>query len=64
MGGGKFRRRQRQEPGLNAIPTNVTSAYHTAAATPDLADVAGFHVKPVDPDELLGTVRLFCGPAA
>jgi CheY-like chemotaxis protein len=64
MDGWQFRAAQRADPALNAIPTAVTSAYHTAAATPDLADVAGFYIKPVDPDELLETIRLFCGPAA
>jgi CheY-like chemotaxis protein len=61
MDGWQFRAAQRADPALNAIPTVVTSAYHDAEGSPALEGVAGFHVKPVDPDELLETIRFFCG---
>ena len=62
MDGWEFRRRQRQDPDLAAVPTVVCSAY-SVDGTGALAGVARIYRKPVDPDELLETVRLYCCPA-
>jgi CheY-like chemotaxis protein len=63
MDGLEFRRLQRQDPDLAAVPTVVCSVYNVDEEGA-LEGVAGFHVKPVDPAELLETVRLYCVPAA
>jgi len=63
MDGWEFRRRQRQDPDLAAIPVVVCSAYSVEGAGA-LEGVARVHRKPVEPDELLETVRLYCGLAA
>jgi CheY-like chemotaxis protein len=60
MDGWEFRRRQRQDPDLAAIPTVVCSA-HSVEGEEALEGVARVYRKPVDPDELLETVRLYCG---
>jgi len=60
MDGWEFRRRQRQDRDLAAVPTVVCSAYSVDGAG-ELEGVARVYRKPVDPDELLETVRLYCG---
>jgi CheY-like chemotaxis protein len=60
MDGWEFRRRQRQDRDLAAVPTVVCSAYSVDGAGA-LEGVARVYRKPVDPDELLETVRLYCG---
>ena len=53
LGGWRFRREQRRDPGLAAIPVVVVSALESAAC-PD----ADAHVrKPFDPQQLLEAIR-------
>jgi CheY-like chemotaxis protein len=63
MDGWEFRRRQCQDPDLAAIPVVICSAYSVDGAGA-LEGVARVYRKPVDPDVLLETVRLYCVPAA
>jgi CheY-like chemotaxis protein len=59
MNGWEFRRRQCQDPGLAVVPTAVYSSYDPGGAAV-MGGVVRVHRKPVEPDELLETVRLFC----
>jgi CheY-like chemotaxis protein len=63
MDGLEFRRRQRQDRDLAAVPTVVCSA-HSVEGEEALEGVARVYCKPVDPAKLLETVRLYCRPAA
>jgi CheY-like chemotaxis protein len=60
MDGTQFRRVQRQDPRLAAIPVVVCSARADLEDHPDLRDAAAFHAKPAHPDRLLDSIRSLC----
>ena len=62
MDGAEFRREQRQDPALKAIPVILLSAADQVQAETAALGAQGFVHKPVEPVSLLATVRGFACP--
>lgn len=60
MDGWEFRRRQRQDPALAAIPLVVISGGERPPHSPGFVDAASYLLKPIDFDVLLSTVARLC----
>ena len=60
MDGWEFRRRQRQDGALAAIPVVVISGGETPSHSPGFVDAASYLLKPIDFDVLLATVARHC----
>jgi len=60
MDGWEFRRRQRQDSALAAIPVVVISGGETLPHSPSFVDAASYLLKPIDFDVLLATVARHC----
>jgi CheY-like chemotaxis protein len=66
MDGWEFRRRQREDPAIAAIPIVVISGGETSPHSPGFVDAASYLLKPIDFDVLLSTIARLCrrhGPA-
>lgn len=60
MDGAEFRRHQRADPDLSAIPVVVLTAHANGSAAAAEMDAQGYLRKPVELDNLIGTVCRFC----
>ena len=60
MNGWEFRRHQKQNPALAAIPVIVCSGVEDVPAEAALVGAAGHLQKPIVPEELVETVSHFC----
>jgi len=60
MDGWEFRRRQRQDGALAAIPVVVLSGGETPPHSSGFVDAASYLLKPIDFDVLLATVARHC----
>jgi CheY-like chemotaxis protein len=60
MDGWEFRRQQRQDPALAAIPLVVVSGGETAPPSAGFVDAASYLLKPIDFDVLLSTIDRLC----
>ena len=60
MDGWEFRRRQRQDSALAAIPVVVISGGETLPRSPGFVDAASYLLKPIDFDVLLATLARHC----
>ena len=60
MDGWEFRRRQRQDSALAAIPVVVISGGETPPRSSGFVDAASYLLKPIDFDVLLATVARHC----
>ena len=60
MDGWEFRREQRQDPTLAAIPVVVLSADGSAGQKAEVLEADGYLQKPVELDTLLDTVQRYC----
>jgi CheY-like chemotaxis protein len=60
MNGWDFRRKQREVPALENIPVILMSAGAHLAAASDGLDAVDSVTKPVDPDDLIATVKRHC----
>ena len=63
MTGAEFRKRQLADPTLARVPTLVLSAMAASFQKTEVADAAGYLVKPLEPEEFTRTVRQFCEPS-
>ena len=59
MNGWEFRREQRRDPALAAIPVVICSSTDNIRAEANLIGADGFLEKPVEPDELAAALRPF-----
>jgi CheY-like chemotaxis protein len=60
MNGWQFREAQRRHPDFSSVPVVVVTAAGPRAEIPSIA-ADGWLSKPVDLDQLLDTIRRFCG---
>jgi CheY-like chemotaxis protein len=63
MSGWRFREEQRRDPALSAIPVVVFSGGDDLDSAAAALGAAASFAKPIDPEELLATVRTLAGPA-
>ena len=64
MSGADFRAAQRADPILSSVPVVVLSADARMAEKARLLDAVGAIRKPIDVDDLLGTIKRLLEPAA
>ena len=60
MDGWQFRAAQRSDPSVKDIPVVILTAHADADTAAEQMDAAGFLMKPVALDLLLGIVERFC----
>jgi CheY-like chemotaxis protein len=60
MDGWEFRRRQREDPAIAAIPIVVISGGETSPHSSGFVDAASYLLKPIDVDVLLSTIGRLC----
>jgi CheY-like chemotaxis protein len=62
MSGWQFREEQRSDPALSAIPVVVFSGGDDLEAAAATLGAAAYFPKPIDPEELVATVRALAAP--